>query len=217
MKVKRVMFIRPGETDWNRSNRWQGQVEIPLNEHGRQQAERLAMFIQPLGIQTIYSSDLCRAKDTAEILASTLQTHVMFDKRLRERHMGEWQGLTLQDIKSWYPDQYTNLRENPFTYQIEGGESRQQVMSRVRACFTDIMARSSSETIGIVSHTTAIMTILYDLVPDSNPFDMEFSNISVTTVVCDENDNWQLSQLNDVSHLDGMPTLTLGGVTDYDM
>jgi broad specificity phosphatase PhoE len=217
MSVKRVMFIRPGETDWNRLNRWQGQVHIPLNEHGRQQAERLAQFIRPLGIQMIYSSDLRRARDTAELLAAALQTQTMFDKRLRERHMGEWQGLTLQDIKAWYPEEYARLRENPFQYQIEGGESRQQVMTRVRACFGDIMGRSNSETIGIVSHTTAIMTILNDLVPESNPFDLEFSNISVTTIVQDDDGSWQVAQLNDVSHLDGMPTLTLGGVTEYDM
>ena len=72
MVVKRFMFIRPGETDWNRLNRWQGQVEIPLNAHGIEQSKRLAQFMRPLGIQTLYSSNLRRASDTAKILASTL-------------------------------------------------------------------------------------------------------------------------------------------------
>ncbi|MCA9882348.1 MAG: histidine phosphatase family protein [Anaerolineaceae bacterium] len=217
MVVKRFMFIRPGETEWNRLNRWQGQVEIPLNVHGIEQAKRLAQFIRPLGIQTLYSSSLRRASDTAEILADALNTKPIYDQRLRERHMGEWQGLVLGEIKAWYPDKYKRLRDHPFEYQIEGGESRRQVMTRVQACFDDILARGGSETIGIVSHTTAIMTIVSMLTKNQDAFDLEFSNISVTTVAQESSGDWQITQLNDVSHLEGMPTLTLGGSGEYDL
>ncbi|MAU10877.1 MAG: hypothetical protein CL607_13730 [Anaerolineaceae bacterium] len=217
MVVKRFMFIRPGETDWNRLNRWQGQVEIPLNAHGIEQSKRLAQFMRPLGIQTLYSSNLRRASDTAKILASTLNTKPIYDQRLRERHMGEWQGLVLNEIKTWYPKKYKQLRARPFEYQIEGGESRRQVMARVQACFADILARGGGETIGIVSHTTAIMTILSVLTKNEDAFDMEFSNLSVTTVAQQASGEWEITQLNDVSHLDGMPTLTLGGSSEYDL
>ena len=65
MAVKRVVFIRPGETEWNKIGRWQGIVGVPLNGHGRAQAERLAKFVRNINLDALYSSDLRRAKDTA--------------------------------------------------------------------------------------------------------------------------------------------------------
>jgi len=215
--IKRIVFIRPGETDWNRLGRWQGQVAIPLNEYGRAQAERLAFFVRPLGISMLYSSDLRRARNTVEPLALECKTHPIFDARLRERHMGEWQGLTLDEIKSWYSEEYARLRANPFGYQIPGGESRQQVVDRVRAAMTDILGRGGSETVGVVTHTTVIMTILSELVPDCGAFDMEFSNISVTTLTNLDGSSWKITQLNDVSHLVGMDTLKIGGLSEDEL
>ena len=68
-----------------------------------------------------------------------------------------------------------------------------------------------------MSHTTAIMTILSVLTKNEDAFDMEFSNLSVTTVAQQASGEWEITQLNDVSHLDGMPTLTLGGSSEYDL
>lgn len=218
MSIKRVIFIRPGETAWNRIGRWQGQIAIPLNEHGRLQAERLATFIRPIGIAAIYSSDLRRAKDTAELITEKLDIEPVYDVRWRERHMGEWQGLTLPEIKDWYPQAYQGLLNDPEHYQIKGGESREQVVARVRAAFKEIVAKHDTSggpdvSIGIISHTTAIRTMLADLVPGSDPYALQFSNISVTTLVHhNETAHWDILQLNDISFLEGMETLSVGEV-----
>lgn len=208
VSIKRVLLIRPGETDWNLSGRWQGQVQIPLNQQGREQAKRMSRFIRPLGLDMLYSSDLRRARDTAEILAKELGTHPIFDPRLRERHMGEWQGLTTEEIQAWYPDEYQALQDRPESYQIHGGESWQQVRKRVWSVFEDMLGRGGgqSDTVGIITHTTAIRTLLDTLVPDCQPLDMDFSNVSATTVVQESDNTWTITQLNDVSHLEGMPT-----------
>lgn len=202
--IERVVFIRPGETDWNRMRRWQGQVAVPLNEHGRAQAQRLALFIQPLGVKALYTSDLRRAMDTAEILAESIGVVPVSDKRLRERHIGEWQGLTQEEVISWYPEEYARIQSSPIDYQIAGGESRRQVVARVRSCFEDIMQRGGGEIVGVITHSTAIRTLLTDLVPDYNPNSHSYSNLSVTVIERQTDNAWKIRLLDDVSHLKGM-------------
>lgn len=202
MAVKRVMVIRPGETEWNKIGRWQGHVAVPLNELGRAQAERLGRFMQPIGVNALYSSDLRRARDTAQIISQHTGVKPIFDQRLRERAMGEWQGLVMDDIISWYPQEYERLQADPEGFQVPGGESRRQVIQRVQTAFNDIVARGG-EVITIISHTTALRLLLDALVPETDPYRIQFHNMSVTTLI-NENDTWRISQLDDVSHLEGM-------------
>jgi broad specificity phosphatase PhoE len=205
MTTKRVIFIRPGETQWNRLGRWQGQVAVPLNDHGKMQAKRLARFIRAIGIQALYTSDLRRAVETAEILSETLGFEIVPDSRLRERHIGLWQGLTLEEVQAWYPEEYKSLRGNPDAYQVEGGEAREVVAKRMKAAFDEIVGRPG-DIIGIVSHTTAIRALLDAVIPNVNALAMDFSNMSVTSIAKDDGSDWRIVQRNDVTHLEGMPT-----------
>lgn len=204
MAVKRVIFIRPGETEWNKDGRWQGHVAVPLNAHGQAQAERLARFIRPIGLTAIYSSDLRRARDTAEIIAKYTELKPIYDPRLRERSMGEWQGMTLEEIVVWYPEAYKKVQTDPQNFQVPGGESRRQVAERVRMAFDDIIARGG-DTVGIITHTTALRSLLNELVPDSNAYNLHFKNMSVSTLMQEEDGSWRITQLDDVTHLEGLP------------
>ena len=96
MTVKRILFIRPGETDWNRSGKQQGVVAAPLNALGVRQAEKLADFLPVIGAGALYVSTTRRAAQTGEIIARRLGTEMHIDDRLRERDVGHWQGLTLR-------------------------------------------------------------------------------------------------------------------------
>jgi len=212
MALQRVLFIRPGETDWNRDGRWQGWVAVPLNEHGRLQAKRLARFTRNLGLDALYSSDLKRTRETAEIIAESLPFDAIFDERLRERHIGEWQGLTLREIKDWYPQNYAELRADPLGYKIASGESRQDAIDRALKLFDEIQQKDEYKTVGILSHTTVIRGLLSALVPDTDPFQEEFANISVTTIAKGDDGVWRVVEYNDISHLDGMEALTVGEV-----
>lgn len=205
MATKRVIFIRPGETQWNRLGRWQGQVAVSLNDHGKMQAKRLARFIRAIGVQALYTSDLRRASETAAVLADTLGFDVVADERLRERHIGLWQGLTLPEVQEWYPEAYQSLRSNPDSYQIEGGESRDLVAKRMKAAFDEITAKPH-DIIGVVSHTTAIRALLDALIPGVDALGMDFSNMSVTSIAKEDGSEWRIVQRNDVTHLEGMPT-----------
>ncbi|MEL6309315.1 MAG: histidine phosphatase family protein [Chloroflexota bacterium] len=205
MTVERVVFIRPGETEWNRVGRWQGIVNIPLNAHGINQAKRLAQFVRNIGLDALVASDLRRARDTASILSEYANAPVTYDERLRERDMGVWQGLTTHEIRDWYKKKYEELLEDPHNYKVPNGESRAEVEKRASACFESIVGDSNATTIGIISHTTAIRTILGAFVPDCKPYDMHFRNMSVTTIVRSD-DTWRVTQLDDVMHLEGMPS-----------
>jgi broad specificity phosphatase PhoE len=215
MGIERVVFIRPGETDWNRLGRWQGQVQVPLNSYGRQQAQRLANFIRPIGMTALYTSDLRRAMDTATILAKPLGFLPTPDVRLRERAVGAWQGLTKQEVIEWYPEEYAQLQADPEGYKIPaGGESRREVAARVRACFNDILRQEKGETIGILSHTTAIRTLLLDLVPGFDPNAHTYSNMSVTTLERIDDNTWRTVMVDDVSHLQGIEALSFPELED---
>src|ERR1700749_4512270 len=98
--MKRAILFRHGETDWNVEERFQGHIDVPLNENGRAQARGLVEKLAPMGLQVILSSDLSRALETARIAARGLGgIAVEIDPRLREAHLGGAQGLTREEIE----------------------------------------------------------------------------------------------------------------------
>lgn len=209
MTLKRVLFIRPGETDWNLLGRWQGWVAAPLNEHGRKQTERLATFIRHLGLSALYSSDHKRAVQTANILSEALGFDPIFDSRLRERHIGHWQGLTVPEIHGWYEDEYKELQANPEEFVIPAGESLSQVRERSLAVFDQILQGASQAehdlNVGIITHTTTIRVLVDALIPGHLLTGSHFGNTSVTTIrLAASGEGWELVAVNDCSHLEGL-------------
>jgi broad specificity phosphatase PhoE len=205
MSVKRLVFIRPGETNWNLQGRFQGWVASPLNDYGRIQIERLANFVRNLGIVALYSSDIQRAKQSAEILSARLGYLPVYDERLRERSVGHWQGLTVPEIHGWYAEEYEQFQQDPDKFQIPGGESLSQVRKRAQACLKEILKKHDSEeqaNIGIVSHTITINMMLEVLLPKTDITPRTFGNSSVTTLLSD-GDKWRMTADNDTAHLEG--------------
>lgn len=214
MTVNRIVIIRPGETDWNRTGRWQGWVAAPLSEHGRLQAQKLANFIRHIGLGALYTSDLRRAVETADLLAEQLGYSPIPDARLRERNIGNWQGLTLAEMQAWYPEEYQTLLADPDAFKVPGGESRAEVRQRMVSAFEDILAQDKSERVGIVSHTTAVRLLLEHLIPNFDQRGAGLENTSVTTIVCDENGDWSVVAVDDVMHLEGLPARSFGELED---
>jgi broad specificity phosphatase PhoE len=213
MTVKRVILIRPGETDWNRMGRWQGWVAAPLSLHGREQAQALANFVRNIGMSALYTSDLKRAIETAECLMEHLGEKPIGDARLRERNIGDWQGMTLDEMRAWYADEYAKLLKDPDSYRVPGGESRNEVRKRMRAAFDEIVSKENGETIGILSHTTALKTLLEDLLPGYNPQQLSLDNTSVTTIRRNDS-GWELVAADDITHLEGLETKAVPELED---
>ena len=106
----RLVVWRHGNTDWNASNRVQGQADVPLNHLGRQQAVDAAELLIRLRPAAIVASDLRRAADTAAALAARTGLSVRYDPRLRERYFGPWQGMRMTEVAETRPDEYARWR-----------------------------------------------------------------------------------------------------------
>ena len=104
--MSRLIVWRHGNTDWNASHRVQGQTDVALNAVGRQQAVDAAELLVKMRPDVIVSSDLHRAADTAAALAALTGLSINYDKRLRERYFGNWQGLTMTEVAELHPGEY---------------------------------------------------------------------------------------------------------------
>jgi broad specificity phosphatase PhoE len=212
MTVKRVILIRPGETDWNRDERWQGWVASPLNQHGRQQALALAKYVRNIGMSALYTSDLMRAVQTADILAESLSYTPIPDSRWRERDIGKWQGMTQDEMRTWYTDEFQKLQADIENFRIPGGESRADVRKRVNEAFADVLKTDKGSTIGIISHTTATHLLLESIIPKYDVYGSVLGNTSVTTIALTDSGQWQIVTANDIAHLEGLQSRAFGEV-----
>ena len=127
-----LLVARHGETDWNLERRWQGHAESDLTANGRAQAQALGGQLRGRGIDAIYSSDLRRARDTAGIVGGELGLPVRVEQALREVDVGEWSGLTTDEIEARYPEGAARRRGGGTGW--EHGESIEAMSAPDRGC-----------------------------------------------------------------------------------
>jgi len=157
-----IFLARHGETEWNRVGRWQGNTDIPLSEVGRAQARKLADRLCTRGITEIFTSDLSRARETAEIVAEVLGVaRVRLDPRLRERGFGCFEGLTREECEAQHAEAWARYladrRSTP-----TGGEPQEQVVARVVAALKAVAESADlASHILVVSHGAAIRSFVH--------------------------------------------------------
>jgi broad specificity phosphatase PhoE len=157
--MTRLLLIRHGETDWNHEGRWHGQLDVPLNARGEQQAERLAELLEDQPVQAVYSSDLQRAVETARRLANDKSVPLVLDHRLREIDQGKWQGLRVADIMEMYGPEYQSGWRDSLDGGPPGGETARQVQERALQAVAEIVRRHPDETVAVVSHGFTIAMV----------------------------------------------------------
>lgn len=198
MKLKVVHWVRHGETDYNLNGRWQGTLDIPLNETGRRQAKRVAEALSHLPIARFYSSDLSRAYETAQHIAAPHGLAITKDARLREIALGKFQGLTRQEIASTYPLEYTYW-QNSDKYVVPNGESRLGLQARVMSFWQELLRTCDDEEVVVVTHGGTIRWMLNALAPQTI-LTRSIENASITTLAR-EGEAWHVVRLGDISHL----------------
>ena len=155
-----LYLARHGETDDNREPiRVQGFTDTPLNDTGLSQAAELAERVAPLGIVSLWTSDLSRARKTAEIVAAHLGLEPRPDPRLREANRGEWEGHRFIDIKREQPEGYAAWRRAGGGFRFPGGESLQDQLERVQAALADVRASGELPAL-VVCHGGSIRVAL---------------------------------------------------------
>ena len=181
-----ILLVRHGETDWNADGRIQGQTNSPLNERGRAQARALADELAGGrdSIAAVYSSDLDRARETAEILAARLDLPVVVDPALRERNFGSWEGLMLDELEERWPGAWARWRNGN---EGEGDvEDHMALARRVRDAIHRLAAAHPGERILVVAHGGAMRVILMDAAgltyPESRNEQRRIANCDVSRI-----------------------------------
>ncbi len=148
-----VYLVRHGETTWNCEKRLQGQHDSPLTSLGIRQTHDLASRLSAVRFDAVYSSDLERAKQTAQIITGRLDSAtIRYDGRIRERHFGDFQGYTWEEIRAAYPDEAERELSGDPMNQVPGGESKHQLLIRAVSFFDDVVRCHSGQKVLVVSH-----------------------------------------------------------------
>jgi probable phosphoglycerate mutase len=172
VSVLRVLYLaRHGETDWNAVGRWQGHTDVPLNETGRQQARALALTLRPYGVHAAVSSDLSRARETAQIVAQALGVPLgPADPDLRERGFGVFEGLTRQECELQHPDAWAAWlaeRRTP-----AGAETKEALAARVASAATRVALHVATDEAAalVVTHGGALRALVEAVTGQMPPF-----------------------------------------------
>jgi probable phosphoglycerate mutase len=205
-----IWFIRHGETDWNRTRRIQGWKDIPLNDAGTVQAQRLAERLerdaQNQPFDALYSSDLRRAHHTALPAAERLVMRVRTEPGIRERSYGVLEGLDTITSEQLAPEARAAWKSRDPDRTIEGGESLGQFRTRILSTVEDLAARHQGERVLVFTHG-GVLDILWrrakGLALDV-PRDVPLLNVAINRILVDGAD-WRVDSWADVSHM-GMAT-----------
>jgi broad specificity phosphatase PhoE len=152
--LRRLVLVRHGQTDYNVAGRMQGHLDSVLTDMGMAQAAHVAPEIARLAPDRLVSSDLRRAVDTADVIGAACGQPVKLDPRLRETHLGEWQGQTVAEIEAAYPGAIATWRSDP-AWAPPGGESRIDVVRRsmpVVEEFDEELAGGPDTTVVVIAH-----------------------------------------------------------------
>lgn len=152
-----ILLARHGESDWNHTKRWQGWADRPLTQRGREQADELAARLADTELDAVYSSDLRRARETAEVVAHTKDLAVETTSDLREVDVGSWSGLTRAEAEDRFPEQYARWLEGGEGW--EDGETYEQLGARVVKALQSIAAKHDGSRVLVVAHGGTIRAI----------------------------------------------------------
>jgi len=198
----RFIIIRHGETEWNLEGREMGHLDSPLTKRGESQARSVARRAEQSPPDFFYSSDLGRAVQTARIIAERTGNRVFFDQRLRERHMGIFQGLTRAETEKQFPHERAELLRLGAEYVIPGGESAKQRVARTVACLDSLAGNHPGKEIMVVTHSGILKGFLGYVLDLSYASTKKYSlpNAAWNTFLKDET-GWKLETWGDLSHL----------------
>ena len=150
--VTELLFIRHGQTDWNLEQRFQGQIDVPLNATGQAQAQRLARRLDTESCDAFFTSDLLRARQTAAPLAAAWGRHPVALAGLREQNFGVLEGLDLPTIQARHADLWQGWLRQGADYCLPGGESLRSFDARVMQTLAELLQLAGGQRLVVVTH-----------------------------------------------------------------
>lgn len=200
----RLIFVRHGETEWNETLRYQGHAPIPLNTRGRDQSRRAGERLLQSEATVLYSSDIPRAWETAVILGHEMDIEPTPMEELREIDVGQWQGLTPEELEQRFPDHMREYEADPANTVRLGGESYAQLQARGIVALQRIQeAHTLDETVLAVSHGGTIRAIICHVIGlELKLFSRMWLDNGSLTELRYNGESWRLLRLNDAAHLE---------------
>jgi broad specificity phosphatase PhoE len=200
--MTRVYLVRHGQTDWNKSLTFRGRVDIPLNERGHRVAKAIADALKDKSIDAIYTSPLRRSVETAQPTAIFCNLQGTPVQGLIDISYGEWEGLSFDEVKKRYKDQYTRWEESPDLIRFPEGETLDEVRERSFRTLRDIVSKNPGKSILIIPHRVVNKVLLCAILGISNS---NFWKIKQDTgcinVIEYASERFALSVMNDTCHL----------------
>ncbi len=200
--MTKIMLTRHGKTAWNEIRKVQGHSDIELTAEGIEQAELLAKNCPLEKVSAIYSSDLSRAKTTAEILAQKFNLPVQLEKNLREVNFGDLEGKTLAEFEKSDPQNFYNFFNKPDELKIKNAETFIELQERAFSAVKKIIAAHQNENIIIVAHGAINRTILCSIleIPIRKMWSLSQFNTAVNLIRYDEG-FFTVDLINGTAHL----------------
>ncbi len=203
----RLLLVRHGETVWNQENRWQGQADTALSHVGYRQARQLGRQLGNANrqIEAIYTSDLCRARETAAILGKTLDVTPIETMAWREMDIGSWSGLTTAEVAERHQDEWERVR-NGEDLPRGGGETFRQFQQRILCSAAQFVRDHEGGQIIVVTHGGAVRALLLHcqgLAAQNFGKIEKIANTGVSEVSLFASGHATIHSVNDVTHLDG--------------
>ncbi|NJD24934.1 MAG: histidine phosphatase family protein [Betaproteobacteria bacterium] len=199
----RICLVRHGETPWNAERRIQGQIDIGLNAAGQRQAAAAGRWLRGAGIAALYSSDLQRARHTAEAIGAALGLAPVLYPQLRERCYGVFEGLTYAEAQVRFPGGYAAFEGRNADYDFENGESLRALFDRVTGKLVELAAAHAGQAIAIVVHG-GVLDIVNRFVrgnPLEMPRDFLIPNAGLNWIVAVDG-AWYIESWGDTAHLE---------------
>jgi broad specificity phosphatase PhoE len=204
----RLYLIRHGATPLSAEDRFAGAANVFLSDEGREQVEHLSQRLAKGKIHAIYASPLDRSMETATIIAKYQNITPTPKDGLREINHGHWEGLSRNEVKEKYPNEYIAWGEDPFTFAPEDGESGITVLARALPVIREVVIKHKDENIAVVSHKATLRLILSSLLGfDVRGFRDRLDQAPACLNILDFKDpvRARLMLFNDTSHYANQP------------
>ncbi|HTJ26586.1 MAG TPA: histidine phosphatase family protein [Candidatus Limnocylindria bacterium] len=193
-----LICVRHGRTAWNADRRFQGHTDIPLDDEGRAQATALGSLLREERIDAAVSSDLSRARETAQLVLGARAVIPRLDPDWREMRFGDWEGLTWDEIVAANPQLDRGAGTSPKRYTPAGGESFDDLCERVARALTRVTAELQDETTALIAtHAGPLHAVLRVLLGDDEytALQVRFAPASLTRLRR-EDGAWRVEELN---------------------